>query len=241
MRAIILAAGIGARLNPLAVSIPKCLLKLNNRESIIERTLRLLGAKGIMDVVLVVGYEFQEFNEIVVPSEVKLKKVYCPFYAISNNIVSLWLAKEYLEGDVIIIYSDILFSEDLLDAAMNLKNMATVLGDMSVKSGADYKIYVDAIDESGQVIVMSKDLEEYQGEYIGITHLDPDGCVILNSRIQQMIERGLLNEWYENALVDLIYTEDNFKLNFMDVSNYIWIEIDTVNDVARAKKIFGSK
>ena len=233
MKAIILAAGVGKRLLPLTSSTHKSLMLLDGKETIMDRMLRQLISNNITDITVVIGYEHQQFKNIK-EKYANVKFVFCPFYNITNNIVSLWMVRDKLQGDVIIWYGDVLISNDLLKSAIDIKNVATVLVDTSNKSEADYKVDVD----NGKVIAMSKDLDRFEGEYVGITRLNPEGSAILNHHIQIMIENGKLDQWYENALVELIYTLPNFELRIFDVSGKKWSETDTINDLVRAKKLF---
>lgn len=228
MKAIILAAGYGSRLKPLTNNTPKSLLRLNNNERILDRTIRILNGKGITDISIVVGYEHQQFDEF----KEKVKIYYNPFFGVSNSIVSLWFAKEQLNSDVIILNSDVLFSENLLQLVIDNKKSAAVILDTSIKKTADYKVDVN----NDLVTVMSKELDNFHGEYIGITTLKKESAKILSEKLDHMISKQLLNEWYETALVELIFTQD-FKLSYIDVSEEHWIEIDNINDLALAKKM----
>jgi len=229
MKAIILAAGVGSRLQPLTNNIPKSLLNLYNGERIIDRTIRLLKKCGINDITIVVGYQHKKFDEI---SEHECKIVFNPFYEVSNSIVSLWFARDNMDSDTIILNSDVIFSEELLANAIKVNNEATVLLDTSVKKEADYKVEV----QDDKVVVMSKNLDTFFGEYIGITVLNKVGASKLKQKVCQLVDHGMVNEWYETALVEMIYL-DNFDLHYFDVVDYHWIEIDNINDLASAKKM----
>jgi len=86
------------------------------------------------------------------------------------------------------------------------------------------------------IVVMSKGLNEYHGEYAGIAKLDRDSARLLRDEIEYMINQGQYELWYEEALVQLIF-EKNFILFFDDVCDYEWTEIDSVNDLLLARKI----
>ena len=107
-----------------------------------------------------------------------------------------------------------------------------VLLDSSIKTNGDYNVEVNG----EYVLVMSKELENYHGEYVGVTLLDREGAIKLRKEIEFMVDNGEYNQWYENALVRAIFAE-NFKLKYVDVCEYEWTEIDDVNDLAYAKRI----
>ena len=83
---------------------------------------------------------------------------------------------------------------------------------------------------------MSKELDNYYGEYAGVTMLDRESSVLMKKEMESMVEEGFYDQWYENALVQLIFKND-FKLYYIDITNYDWTEVDSVNDLLLAKRI----
>jgi choline kinase len=96
----------------------------------------------------------------------------------------------------------------------------------------DYNVQVNG----NRVSIMSKELDRYDGEYAGITKLDKQSAMLLKKEICSLINDGSYNEWYENALVQMILSAD-FKLYHYDISDYEWHELDTVNDLLYAKEL----
>ena len=107
-----------------------------------------------------------------------------------------------------------------------------VLVDSSVKNNGDYNVQV----LQNEVLVMSKNLEEYYGEYAGVTKLNNAASNLLSKKIERMVSKGMYDQWYENALVQMIF-DDDFKLYFEDISQYKWTEVDCVSDMLLAKTI----
>ncbi len=97
MKAIILAAGMGTRLRPITLSLPKCLVPVNSKP-ILEHQLEALLTAGVRDVILVVGY----LSELVSDrygtgyGGMNIHYVQNHFYDCTNNIYSLWLARQHL-------------------------------------------------------------------------------------------------------------------------------------------------
>ena len=87
-----------------------------------------------------------------------------------------------------------------------------------------------------KVLVMSKELKTYYGEYAGVTKLDRKSALLLKDEMEVMIEEGYYDQWYENALVQMIF-KNNFELYYHDISSYEWTEVDEVNDLILAKNI----
>jgi len=105
MKAIILAAGYGSRMYPLAQDMPKCLLTIRG-ETLLARQLRILRSCGINDISVVTGFHREKIVELY-GEEVSIR--YNPHYEITGNIFSLWVARNLLTDDVIIMNSEISF------------------------------------------------------------------------------------------------------------------------------------
>ena len=97
--AIILAAGYGLRMLPINREIPKALLNVKG-ETLIERLIKQLQEKEIRDIAIVVGFQKEKFEYLIDKYNIKL--VVNADYAISNNSLSLYLAKEQINGTYIV-------------------------------------------------------------------------------------------------------------------------------------------
>lgn len=231
MTYIFLLAGKGSRMRPLTQNYPKSLFKLDKDLTVIEKMVKLVKAHDKhARIVIVTGFMHELIREAI-PDVINVVN---PFYSVTNSIASLWFARQYLNDDnIVIINGDIVTSEELVrDIICVPINGASVLIDSSIKNDGDYNAQV--IDN--QIVVMSKGLNEYYGEYAGITKLDFNAASLLKEEIEHMVNMGQYDLWYEEALVQLIF-EKNFVLNYHDVCDYDWTEIDSVNDLLFARKI----
>lgn len=111
-RAIIMAAGIGKRLQPITLTTPKPLVKVNGSR-MIDTAIRALHQNGINEIYTVVGYLKEQFKQLELEyPDVKL--IENPYYDTYNNIASLYVAREYL-SDVIILDGDqIIYNAEIL-------------------------------------------------------------------------------------------------------------------------------
>lgn len=231
MKYIFLVAGKGSRLNPLTLNHPKSMFKLDNNTTLIQRMVRLI--KKIdkeSDIVVVTGHMHKSIEQEL--EDVTF--VYNPFFAVTNSIASLWFAREHLIADnVVLIDGDIVMSEKLMrDIVCKPVDKATVLLDSSIKADGDYNVQVSG----NQVLVMSKDLDSYYGEYAGVSKLNKVSAYLMKQELESMVEDGNYDQWYENALVQLIF-KDNFQLFYEDICDYEWTEVDCVSDLIHAKNI----
>ena len=228
MRVIILAAGMGVRLRPLTTNMPKCLFRLGRDETVIERMVNLVRRNSEAKVFVVTGFMHERVENLLTD----VTFVHNPFFRITNSIVSLWFAREHLDDDVIIMNADIVIEEALFQDLLKIDYPATVLMDSSKTHTADYKVAT----YNERVVMMSKDLTTCSGEYVGITKLSRDSAARLKRKIEEMVDNDQTDEWYENALVNMIL-DDDFTLNLYDVPRFQWVEIDTVDDLLIARKI----
>lgn len=231
MRYIILTAGKGSRLHPLTLQYPKSLYRLDKDTTVLKRMVTLIKKYDEQaDIIVVVGFMCNE-----VKKEIQgVTFVENPFYAVTNSIASLWFAREYMDNQqLVIINGDIVMEEELIQNIMCVPNdKPVVCVDSSIRSNGDYNVQV----HNDVVLVMSKELDEYYGEYAGVTKLDKESACKLRTCVEQMVNSGMYDQWYENALVQMIFNED-FKLYYTDIRDYKWTEVDCVGDMLLAKQI----
>lgn len=230
MKYIVLAAGKGTRLNPLTLSCPKCLFNIDKDYSILQRMIDSIRSyDNKAQIYTVIGFMYNIIKEKIIGTEF----IYNPFYEVTNSIASLWLAKEYLNDDVTIINGDIIMELQLIeDIVVKSFDYPFVLLDSSIKSNGDYNVQI----QDDNVLVMSKELAKYYGEYAGVTKIDKGTIELFKNEIEKMVSDGCYDQWYETALVQLIFNSD-LKLKYKDICQYQWTEIDTVDDLLKAKSI----
>lgn len=235
MKYIFLVAGKGSRLSPLTSDMPKSMFRLGPDTTLITRMVNLIRRyDGDADIVVVTGHKHKSIEQ-------ELKQVTFinnPFYEVTNSIASLWFAESHMDADnVVLIDGDIVMSEELVrDVVCKMTDHPFVLVDSSISEDGDYNVQVSG----DRVLVMSKDLDHYYGEYAGITKLDRKSALAVRDEINSMVDGGYYDQWYENALVQMIFRDD-FKLFYTDISTYDWTEVDNVSDLIHAKNIHMSE
>ena len=116
MQAIILAAGMGRRLGEYTQENTKCMLSVNGVR-LIDRTLEALRSVNVSRVVLVIGYKGKNVKDYLGSSYkgIPLEYVDNPIYDKTNNIYSLYLAKDYLMAeDTLLLESDSIFDSSVV-------------------------------------------------------------------------------------------------------------------------------
>src|SRR3712207_5893851 len=107
-KAIILSAGKGSRLLPLTAERPKCLIELSGR-SLLEWQLDALEEAGLTDIVVVTGFR-DDLVDGVAARRRGVRTLFNPFYHVADNLGSVWMAREELDRDTLLLNGDTLIS-----------------------------------------------------------------------------------------------------------------------------------
>jgi histidinol-phosphate/aromatic aminotransferase/cobyric acid decarboxylase-like protein/NDP-sugar pyrophosphorylase family protein len=242
-RAIILAAGVGERLLPLTTNTPKCLTEING-EPILLRTLRVLAAQGLTEVVIVVGHEADEIRHRVGTRrfDIDIRYVDAPRYATTNNICSLWDARSFCDEDLLLIEGDVVFDESVVARLLRQPKSAVAV--------APYRRELSGTvvrrDHDGRVTAFILGAEQDE-------HFDADGTFktanvyllrgeMLRTRflpeLCRQVERGRVHDYYESVLRDLVADGSIRDLFAVDVSASRWYEVDDHRDLEAAEFLF---
>lgn len=156
-------------------------------------------------------------------------------YDSTNNIYSLWLARERLAGEeFILLNSDVLFSQKMaVDVLSDDRESVLLVDDVSHLVEEEMRVKVG---DRGRITAIAKTLEveESAGEYIGLARFGEEFSRALFKKIDEMVNDGQTDVWYENAVNDILETLPLFSLSTRGMP---WIEIDDHNDLERAAEI----
>ena len=234
MKAVILAAGIASRLRPLTNHTPKCLLEIGGK-SLLERAIQGLLTNNIREIVLVTGYLQEQIVSFVQKKfpEVDVKFIYNKKYATTNNIYSLWLVKNSIQGeDIVLLDSDILFDPGLVTAVINSPYPDTLALNSHPLCEEEMKVIADPM---GKVVEISKtcSIGKAIGESIGIEKMSGGYTHALVDELDRMIlQENQVNIFYEAAFERLIAQGHTFGI--VDTTPFFSMELDTVADFQQA-------
>src|SRR6476661_9033980 len=107
MKALILAAGVGSRLTDLTSGKPKCLLELHGK-SILRHQLDLLAACDVSEITIITGFGAELIHA---EAQERATFVYYPNFATTNNLLTLHYYRHLLEGDVTVLFADVLLNQ----------------------------------------------------------------------------------------------------------------------------------
>ena len=250
MQALMLAAGMGKRLGKYTKGNTKCMLTIQDK-TLIERAIEALLDAGIKKFIIVVGYKGDNLKKYLLEEcknpkikEMKLEFIENDIYDKTNNIYSLYLAKDKLmEDDTILLESDLIYDYDLIKRLVYNPepNLVTV---------AKYQEWMDGtvikIDNNKNIteFIEKKDfnfneLDKYYKTVniykFSLEFARSEFVPFLNAYIKAYGE----NEYYELVLKIIAYLSRS-QLKALDVSDITWYEIDDAQDYDIANCLFST-
>ena len=233
MKTVILAAGAGSRLKPLTDHMPKCLLKVGVK-CILEMTIENLLATNNSEIIIVTGYLENKIREFIRERfpHLQITYIYNELYASTNNIYSLWLAKDEVLGhDMMMLDSDIVFDERIISKLQNSGYKNCLALKRHEVHDEEIKVKTDA---HGCVIEIGKEVNvsQAEGESIGIEMFGKEALTELYFILdRKVVTEKEVNQFYEAAFQEL---SDN-NLFIVDTTEYFCMEIDTEEDLKIAE------
>ena len=90
---------------------------------------------------------------------------------------------------------------------------------------------------SNRIAAIGKELIESQclGEFIGVAKLSKSFCQLFSNSLNDLIESGGLNDYFEAAIHPLLETTE---IHYVDVSEFPCMEIDFIEDLEKARNLF---
>lgn len=243
MQAIILAAGMGKRLKELTSEATKCMVKVNG-VAMIDRMLGYLDKLGLSRIVVVVGYEGKKLMEYIdsLRVDTPIKYVDNDVYYKTNNIYSLYLAKDYLlEEDTLLLESDLVFEEAVLRKIIEHPYPSLVLVD-KFESWMDGTVVTLDEHDSIKAFVAKREfdfnkIDEYY-KTVNIYKFSKEFSQLYYVPFLEIYCKAMgTNEYYEQVLKVITFMEDP-QIKAVKLDGEKWYEIDDVQDLDIAETIF---
>lgn len=236
---------MGRRLGEFTANNTKCMLEVNGTK-LIDRMLAQLIKLNLKRIIIVIGYEGANLKKYLSDRYPGLPLVFVEnnVYDKTNNIYSLWLAKQYVvEDDTLLLESDLIFDQQALTLAIESK-------DPNIALVAKYETWMDGtmvrIDDDCNIVnfipkkafkysdiasyYKTVNIYKFSREFI-VDHYMP----FLEAYIKVLGE----NEYYEQVL-RVITLIDNCDLKALPINDVNWYEIDDVQDLRIAETIFAT-
>lgn len=230
MQTLMLAAGMGCRMGDCTGALAKCMIRING-QTLFERTVEALRLAGISKMVIVVGWNSAQLIKAIQSSVsgIELEFVCNSDYAATNNIYSLYLAREQLSrDDTILIESDLVFDKELLQTVVQ-----SPACDIAVVS--KYKPWMDGtvvtVTEDGRIgaFIEKQDIERKSADiyYKTVNIYKFSRCFLQQSYIpcmEEYITTHGKNQYYEMVLKELTKS-DQLRLNAFIIDELKWYEM----------------
>ncbi len=238
MKVVILGAGQGKRLLPLTADLPKALLDIGGR-SLVGRQVDAFADCGITEFVVITGYgagDMQaELDRIAAERKLSIRTVYNPFYAVSDNLASCWMARHEMTGDFIQVNGDNVFQAGLVEALL-------ADADREITVAINYKDRYDADDmkvmlDEQRLTEIGKKLpvEAVDAEAIGFYVFKGTGAAQYRDVLDQMMRQPSgLNQWFPAAIGHLALHTD---VGICDLTGQSWCEVDFPVDLQHARHL----
>lgn len=245
-RALILAAGVGRRMQHLTIDVPKCLLEVNG-VPILFRSLKALASAGVSEAIIVVGHEAAQVRRRVGQNfnGIEIEYVDAPSFDTTNNIRSLWDARRYCDEDILLLEGDIVFDSDVV-----MRLCEQVGSSMAVApNNANLSGTVVRHDDSGFVTDFILGAEQ-DGHMNGADAQKTVNIYLLRAEalrtkilpeLCRQVDSGNVQAYYETVFRDLVADGSLPDLVAVDVSRSRWYELDDSRDLELAEFMFLSR
>jgi choline kinase len=238
MKAIILSAGQGSRLGHLTDDKPKCLIEFGGR-SLLDRQLDALAANGIDEAVVVTGFRDDQIEAVLARRSggPKVRTVFNPFFKVADNLGSLFVARDELEGDCLVWNGDTLVSDALMARVVGNRDRDGICVTVDRKERYDeddMKVIRDEGD--GRLRAIGKRIADgVNAESIGLLAFRGDG----STRFREAIDKAMRTSegttiWYLRVIHHLAQNGDVWTL---DIKGEEWGEVDFPEDLAGAEAL----
>ncbi|GAB4264997.1 MAG: NTP transferase domain-containing protein [Deferrisomatales bacterium] len=236
MRAVILSAGQGRRLLPLTAERPKCALEIEGK-TVVEWQVDHLLQCGVERVTVVVGYGAERVEELLHARyrAGPVQTLYNPFFAVSDNLGTCWVAREEMAGDFVLLNGDTLFEPEVVRQLLaSPARPITLTSDRKERYDADDM----KIRARGQRLLrVGKDLppDQVTGESIGMILFRGEGPALFREAVEKaMRQQVALKRWYLSVIDRLAATG---AVGICCIEGLDWAEIDCPEDLEQAREM----
>ena len=234
--ALLLAAGTGSRLFPITKDAPKC-LTLVSEKSMLERLVTNLKDQGFTRLVIVTGYKQECIVDFLgnQTDGVSIEYVHSPLYKTTNNIYSLWMARNIINEPFVLLESDLVLETSLLTDMVYPDRIAVA------KMQPWLNGTTVTLDSLGFVAEFQPGtIEPYaEARYktVNIYSFSLKSWRIIIDKLNEYISMGSVNSYYETVFSTLV-DEKSLQFEAVSFDENPWYEVDTILDLVEAEKLF---
>lgn len=237
MKAIVLSAGQGRRLLPLTLERPKCLLAVDGETTVLERQLELLVQCGIHRAIVVTGFGADCVDRHLRRHKIaglEVETLFNPFFALSDNLATCWLARAAMDEEFLLLNGDTLFEQAVLERVLAAR-AAPITVTVDHKSQYDDDDMKVALDAQGQLLAIGKTLPgpSVGGESIGLLAFRSAGAKVFVDGLERAMRApAALRRWYLSVVNGLA---EQTPVGTCSIRGLWWQEIDSAKDLEKAR------
>ena len=227
-RAIIMAAGLGKRLQPITLTTPKPLVKVNGVR-LIDTVIKALNVNGIKEIYVVVGYLKEQFKSLEqdYPGLVLLEN---PYYSECNNISSLYVAREHIDNTIIIDGDQFIYNSDILNPYFSRSGYNAVWTNIPTD---EWLMSV----EDGIVKHCNRNGGNHGWQLYSVSFWSSDDGKRLKRHLEIEFEEKNNRQVYWDDVAMFIY-HNEYKLGIRKMNRNDIIEIDTIRELVNLDKSY---
>lgn len=233
MKAIILAAGRGSRMNDLTDDKPKCLIEYKGKP-LLYWQLASLGRAGINEIAIVTGYKRELLADLGMVEFHNLR------WAETNMVSSLACAEEWLNTEPCIVsYSDIFYEAGAVTALINCQAILAVVYDKNWRVLWEKRFGDPLLDaetfrlnsDSTLADIGNKPetVEEIEGQYMGLLRFTPEGWDEV-TRIRTSLSNDACDQMHMTGTLQKIVNEGRIPIAALPYAGH-WGEVDRAEDL----------
>jgi choline kinase len=191
-----------------------------------ERALRSLRSAGIDEVIAITGYQAETLRAL---GGLVTEHRFNPRHAETENVYSLWLARDVVERGCYVVNADVLLEDEVARRLVGVSGTAILCDGSHGVTEESMK----ALVRDDRLVRLSKSLPvDDNPEYIGLTRVDPADGPRLAAILDALVEREELGVYYETAIEELA---GDARVGIARIDGLAWVEIDDHDDLARAR------
>ena len=236
MKAVILSAGQGKRLLPLTANCPKCILPVRGR-TLIEWQIDELAKCGINQVSVVLGFRADKVERLLREryGSHSVKTIYNDAYAVSDNLVSCWTARDEMRSDFVLLNGDTLFEAAVMQLLLDTDNhpVTVAISHKNDYDADDMKVELDGC----RLVKIGKDLlpDQIDGESIGMILFRGQGPKLFRDALEKSLRTpSAQTKWYLSVIDEMARSMPVWTCLMKGLQ---WCEVDYHADLKLAEKV----
>lgn len=244
MKALILAAGYGRRLQPLTDTMPKSMVTVAGTPLLVN-ALNCLTACGIDQIGIVVGHmaDYIRAHIGTLWNGAQIEYFENPRYLETNNVVSLSKAIDFCDDDMLMLECDIFYNQEMIEAIMNGQGECAILVSPFDPNTMDGTVIRVDGQKACELILGAWQSEDFDytpcRKTVNMYRFTKD--FVQNKYmplIRWYVENMGENSYYEKVLGSLLYYRE-CDARIVEIPASMWCEVDDMQDLIRARSRFG--